>query len=896
MKQIKQLEKGFFAFWVVRSRITYLLAFVIAVFGIMSLNSIPKESDPEVNLPMLSVTTKYDGATAETIDDDVTEEIEKALDGIDGISSISATSSEWNSNINIEIQDGYDIDTAISDIETAVDGVALPSWVDSDYPKVTQRDFSSTEMFSINLYGDDETFSFENLLDLAALLQQNTSGQNGIKEVTIDTNTVYDIRVILSKEKLDILGIDIDEVSNTIKNNNLDSPIGSYDINDISYSFELTGKLKEANEILDIYIHSGGDSITLGDIAKLELYYGEEKINKFGLYNDTGYNYISLAYSKLAGANIFDVADQAKLSIEQELEKEIYNGLDFIYTDDEAQQVIDDFSNLSVSAAQTLLLVFLALIFFVGLKESTIATLILPLAFFLGFIVIDYLGETFNQMTTFAFVLAFGIAIDTIIIIIEWAAEKVKQWYSPRTAVLIALREYKSPVIIGTMTTVSAFIPILTLPGIMGIFLSFIPLVVFIILISTLFVSLTIAGPIFMLLLKDRKRYEIFPEREEVMSSEEKELLTLERQGKELRTDATRNLRDKIYEKYSGAYKKFLEKILMRRKNRVISTLTPVVLLIICIVSFLWSLGFEIFPQSASDNISITVTGPSELKPSDMTAEVEYIEELYSQMSEVESYTMSISGNRISTNLTLVWAIERENNGLLDNTALQEHLTKTITQQYAANGFSVWSRGGFRGPGGWDPVGIFLTTQNAALHDRMVDLASDFEDFLYGQTEISEVTIGTANPQPQIEFHIIPERAKQLGVSEREIFTAVSSAIRGVTSWSIKWVSDDHDIKIYFDEFLDEVTPDSIENINIYVWGQTIKAGSVLDYTITKASPSIKRSEGNIEVQISADVIETTYTAQMQTALEDFAKSYDFPAGITYRKWWENEENGWTDK
>lgn len=274
-------------------------------------------------------------------------------------------------------------------------------------------------MFSINLYGDDETFTFENLLDLAALLQQNTSGQNGIKEVTIDTNTIYDIRIILSKEKLDILGIDIDGVSNTIKNNNLDSPIGSYDINDTSYSFELAGKLKEVSEILDIYIHSGGDTITLGDIAQLELYYGEEKINKFGLYNDTGYNYISLTYSKLAGSNIFDVADQAKLSIEQELEKEIYNGLGFIYTDDEAQQVIDDFSNLSVSAAQTLVLVFLALIFFVGLKESTIATLILPLAFFLGFIVIDYLGETFNQMTTFAFVLAFGIAIDTIIIIIE---------------------------------------------------------------------------------------------------------------------------------------------------------------------------------------------------------------------------------------------------------------------------------------------------------------------------------------------------------------------------------------------------------------------------------------------------------------------------------------------
>jgi multidrug efflux pump subunit AcrB len=93
----------------------------------------------------------------------------------------------------------------ISEIEDAVDSTSLPNGVDKDYPIVKQMDFTSTDMFSVILYAPETEFSFEKLLDISEILKQNTSGKNGIKEVTIDTNTIYDIRVILSKDKLDNL-------------------------------------------------------------------------------------------------------------------------------------------------------------------------------------------------------------------------------------------------------------------------------------------------------------------------------------------------------------------------------------------------------------------------------------------------------------------------------------------------------------------------------------------------------------------------------------------------------------------------------------------------------------------------------------------------------------------
>lgn len=891
MKWIKKLEKWFFSFWVVRYKVTYLLAFIIFVFWILSLNNLPKESDPEVNLPLVNVTTRYDWVSAALIDSDVTEKLEESLEDIEGLTSIDSTSSEGNSNISIEIADGYDIDDVISEIEDAVDGVSLPSWVDSDYPKVVQRDFTSTDMFSTILYAPIKDFTFEKLLDISEVLKQNTSWKNGIKEVTIDTNTIYDIRVILSKEKLDALWLSIDQIGNSINNNNIDSPIWTYEIEGIDYSFKLSGKLKQYSEILDIDLLVWGSFIKLSDIAKVDLYYWKEKINKFWKFNDTGYIYISLTYSKLAWSNIFDVAPEAKSAIESELEKSIYSGISMYYTDDESQQITDDFNDLYASATTTLLLVFLALIFFVGFRESVIATLILPLAFLLAFIVVEYIWETLNQMTTFAFVLAFWIAIDTIIIIVEGAAEKVKQWYTPRTATLISLREFKSPIIIGTITTISAFIPILTLPWIMGIFLSYIPLVVFITLLSTLLVSLTIAGAIFVGFSRKKKYYEIFEEREKVMNTTEKELLEEERKWKTQLTHSKKNLREKIFDVYSWAYKKFITKILASTKKRWMAIMTPFILLVVSIMFLLPNLWFEIFPSARNDSLRITITGPEAYTPSDMQTAIEYIEDTLSKTNELQDYTLSISTNRVTASLNLTPSIERQNKEQRTNDVLQKELTNTLKKQLGSQGYTIWTRGGRRGPWGWDPVGIFLTTGNADDYNSLITIADDFEKYLLTHSSVWEVNISASDSLWEIEFIVNKKQAAILWLTEREIFNAVSVAIRWKTLWSIKSGSNDHDIKIYFDSFLEEVSPTSIENINIYVWGNIIKAGSVIDYKITKTSPKITRGDGDIQVQVSATLTDTSTTSQVQSSLEEYAKKYEFPKGITYKRGWENEEN-----
>lgn len=891
MKYLKKLEKWFFAFWVLRYKVTFLIAFVIAVFWIISLNNIPKESFPEVTFPYVQVTTRYDGVSAAIIDEEITDEIESSLEDIEWISWIDSTSSEWSSNINVEISDGYDIEEVKTEIEDAVDSVNLPSWVDSDYPKVSQKNFTSTDMFSTILYAKQEDFTFDKLLDLAELVKQNTSSHNGIKEVSIDTNTIYDIRLILSKEKLDNLWISIDTISSTITNNNIDSPIWTYEINKTDYSFKLSWKIKDYNELLNLDILIWWTFKKLWDIADLELYYWKEKINKFWKYWDTWYLYISLTYSKLSWANIFDVAPGAKEVVEEELGKSVYNWVQFYYSDDESQQILDDYKDLARSASTTLLFVFLALIFFVWFRESVIATIILPLAFLLAFIVVNQIGETLNMMTTFAFVLAFWIAIDTIIIIVEWSAEKVKQWYKPRTATLIALKEYKSPIIIWTITTVAAFIPILTLPWVMWIMLSFIPLVIFITLLSTLTISLVIAWAMFVWLSKTKKTYEIFEEREKVMSKEEKELLDFERQWKVQVKYEKKSIREKIYDKYSSFYRKSLNKLLKTPYSRFVSTITPILLLIVCIVWLVPNLGFEIFPSARKDTLRLTIKAPESYTPSDMQSEISFIENKFSKTKEILDYTLSISANSIGASLNLTPSIDRKNADLLWNDELQTYLTDIFKEELASKWYTIWASAGRRWPWWWDPIWIYITTTNADNYNQLIEIAAEFEKYLLSKTEISSVSLTSSNPIWEIEFTVNSKKAALLWLNEREIFNTISSAIRWKTVWSIKWVSNDHDVKLYIDTFLDNVTPSDIENINIYSWGKTIKAWSVIDYKITKTSPSIKRWDWDIQVWINAWLVDTSFTTEVQADLEDYAKDYNFPKWITYKKWWENVEN-----
>ncbi len=166
---------------------------------------------------------------------------------------------------------------------------------------------------------------------------------------------------------------------------------------------------------------------------------------------------------------------------------------------------------------------------FVGLFDAIFATLTLPLAFLSTFALLNSFGYSMNFLTNFSLLLSFGIAIDTIVVIVQAANAKTRLGFSPRSAIELALKEYAVPVISGVSTTIVVFVPMMTLPGVMGKFLAFIPITIFGVLVSGLALALTVNSAIYLLLAKNKKSYIEDETTLEYMNEDEKKLLLEER-------------------------------------------------------------------------------------------------------------------------------------------------------------------------------------------------------------------------------------------------------------------------------------------------------------------------------------------------------------------------------
>ena len=219
-----------------------------------------------------------------------------------------------------------------------------------------------------------------------------------------------------------------------------------------------------------------------------------------------------------------------------------------------AENISENYSNLASNALQTIILVFGCVFFFIGIKESLIAAVSIPLAFLISILTLNWMGLSLNFMTNFSLVLSFGIAIDLTLVIIEETTKKVRLGYSPGIAVMLAIRELKLSVISSTAVTLIVFVPMMVLPGIIGKFLSYIPITVFSSLLATLFLALSTNSSLFVRLAKNQSWYIKSPLVELHMTPEEVALLAEERIGKQERPPESETYRERLLERLENWY------------------------------------------------------------------------------------------------------------------------------------------------------------------------------------------------------------------------------------------------------------------------------------------------------------------------------------------------------
>ncbi len=471
----------------------FLVTFLLALFGIMSYRTLPKELFPDVVIPTVMVKTIYPGNPPLDMENLVTRPLENEINTITGIKVLRSTSTQDNSDIFVEFQTDVDINDALQDVKDAVDRVRteLPADLPAD-PMVMDIDFSEFPIISVNLSGD---FSVNELKRFADYLEEEIENISEISKVEITGIEEREIQIRVDPLKLDAYMLNFDDVENAIRAENVSIAGGSVLFGDNTrWAIRTVGEFSDVREIEDIIVKYEDQQIVyVRDLASVIDTYADPM--SFARQDDQAV--VSLQVVKKSGENllsatnkIFRVLDQARSS------GALPEGLHITITNDQSEEIRNQLTNLENSVIMAVILVVIVLFLFLGLKNALFVGTAIPLSMLISFMVFGIAGMQINMIVLFSLILALGLLVDNSIVAVDNIFRFAGKDYSIFEAAKRAIGEIAWPIITSTATTLAAFLPLAFWGGIVGEFMKFLPYTLIIVLTSSLFVALVII-PVF---------------------------------------------------------------------------------------------------------------------------------------------------------------------------------------------------------------------------------------------------------------------------------------------------------------------------------------------------------------------------------------------------------------
>jgi len=463
-----------------------VLALMILIFGVISYNSLPRESAPDITIPFVFIMTNYAGVAPEDIETSITIPIEKKLKGLEGVKRIESSSTEGMSSIVVEFMAGTDIDEVLPKTKDKVDMAKqeLPRDLEDD-PDVREINISEMPIVVFSLSG---TAGLERLKEIGEDLEEDFESIPGVLEVDITGGLTREVRVEPDPDKLAYFGLSILMLQDVISQENQNVSGGAIQMGDGRFQLRVPGEFRTPDEIygLVVGLHNG-QPVYLKDVARVVDGFKDEE----GRSRLNGRQAINIQVKKRAGENILDIMDEVSRIIEEK-RPTWPAGTEIAKLMDQAKDIRMMVSDLENNIITGLILVVVVLFFVMGVRNAILVSMAIPFSMFISFIVLDALGITLNMVVLFSLTLALGMLVDNAIVIVENIFRYMEQGVPRIQAAMRATGEVAQPVIASTLTTVAAFFPLIFWPGIMGEFMSYLPKAVIITLLSSLFVAMVI--------------------------------------------------------------------------------------------------------------------------------------------------------------------------------------------------------------------------------------------------------------------------------------------------------------------------------------------------------------------------------------------------------------------
>ncbi|MCH7875408.1 MAG: efflux RND transporter permease subunit, partial [Gemmatimonadetes bacterium] len=473
------------SFAIEHATVVLVLTAIVIFLGVSSYLTVPKESSPEIVIPNIIVTTVYPGVAPRDIETLITRKLEEELNTIPDVKTITSTSTEGYSTINVEFDAGVDMDEALQRVREKVD-IAKPELpTAAEEPEIFEINFAEFPIMQVNVAGP---YSLVRLRDVADDLKDDLEQIPSVLEVQLSGGLEREVQVDVDLAKLQFYNLAFDDVIDAIRDENVTIPGGTINVGEMKYLVRVPGEYEDPEPIADIVIASSrGVPVYVRDVATVD--FGFKERDSYARLD--GNPVVSLAVKKRVGENIIETADAVRAAIAAAGPR-FPPGTVVKITSDQAEDIRDMVMSLENNIISGLLLVVGVLLFFLGARTAWFVGFAIPMSMLLSFIVIRAVGFSMNMVVLFSLILALGMLVDNAIVVVENIYRFREQGFDRKEAAKYATAEVAVPVIASTATTLAAFAPMVFWPGIVGEFMKYLPLTLIITLSSSLFVALVI--------------------------------------------------------------------------------------------------------------------------------------------------------------------------------------------------------------------------------------------------------------------------------------------------------------------------------------------------------------------------------------------------------------------
>ena len=799
-----------------RTRSVLMVFVLLLIAGGITYANIPKESNPDITIPMIYVSMTHDGISPEDAERMLVRPMEKELKSIAGIKEMTANAAEGHASVTIEFVAGLDPKEALADVRDKVTlaKAKLPS--ESEEPEVHEITIANqVPVVTVILSGP---VTERGLITLARSLKDNIEGLQEVLEVDIGGDREDMVEIIVDPLLMESYNLDQNDIFNLVERNNRLVPAGTMDTGKGRFAIKVPSVFETVQDLLELPIKVDGDKvITFEDVSIVRRAYKDP--STFARLN--GERSISLEIKKRSGENIINTVEKVKALIEAD-RKRWPNQIQVDYVGDQSKDVKDTLSDLQNNVFSAVLLVVIVVIAALGSRSALLVGLAIPGAFLTGILVLAIAGLTVNIVVLFGLIMAVGMLVDGAIVVTEFADRQLQEGKPRKQAYGLAARRMAWPIIASTATTLAAFAPLMFWPGMMGEFMKYLPITLIAVLTASLAMALvfvpTIGGAI------GKSRLLTPKAQQQIEQAEQGNLEQLSG--------------------FTGKYIRLLKTAISHPWKVVAGTIAIAVAVIMLYGSS--GLGAVFFPEIEPNSATMVVRSHGDLSIREKDQIMRDIESRVLDMEEIETlYTRTGGSDIVGTfqvNFTN-WQFRRPAN---------ETIKEIHQRTDDLAGVEIEVRKNEDGPQSGKDLVIQLSASNP---DKLDDAVKKIRHALEAHGTFTDFEDTGSKPGIEWQLKIDRNRAATYGADATLVGSTVQMVTNGLKLGEYRPddVDDELDIRVRFPE--DKRNIGRLDSLRLKTPNGLVPVGSFVEREAAPKVDTIRRVDGKRVVSIQANLV-----------------------------------------